>query len=207
MWISSAIRSTTKAWHSRPRSATASTSAVRGRSGECLALCSAPRQAHRLQLTPLRPAAPFVESAFFATPTLGPPHATSAIPPPICDLPTRWWSWTYPVGSAARAAARRRARSVQILPSDSDTVNGPLSLSPAGLLPPAQMSQSLQVQRVMTNLAALSTPLEKYSFLVGLQARLSKCLSPSHHCRYASPVFTCVAPPPTVAHQLPREHA
>ena len=35
------------------------------------------------------------------------------------------------------------------------------------------MPQEAQVQRVLTNLAALKTPLEKYSHLVGLQARTS----------------------------------
>lgn len=40
-----------------------------------------------------------------------------------------------------------------------------------GLLPPCVMPQSVQVERVITNLRALKTPLQKYSFLVGLQER------------------------------------
>ena len=41
----------------------------------------------------------------------------------------------------------------------------------AGLLPPFQMPQELQVARVMTNVRALGTNLEKYSHLVALQER------------------------------------
>jgi len=40
-----------------------------------------------------------------------------------------------------------------------------------GLLPPFQMSQELQIARVMTNVRALGTALEKYSHLVALQER------------------------------------
>jgi malate dehydrogenase (oxaloacetate-decarboxylating)(NADP+) len=45
-----------------------------------------------------------------------------------------------------------------------------------GLLPPSQMSQELQVQRVLTNVRALATPLEKYQHLVALQARLERAV-------------------------------
>ena len=41
----------------------------------------------------------------------------------------------------------------------------------AGLLPPFQMPQELQIARVMTNVRALSTNLERYSHLVALQER------------------------------------
>jgi hypothetical protein len=41
----------------------------------------------------------------------------------------------------------------------------------AGLLPPFQMPQELQIARVMTNVRSLSTNLERYSHLVALQER------------------------------------
>jgi hypothetical protein len=46
------------------------------------------------------------------------------------------------------------------------------------------MSQELQIQRVLTNVRALKTPLEKYSHLIALLVRQTAhcvCVGAAHH--------------------------